>query len=104
LTEAATKKLADFTGNNAGAVLAVIIDNQIVSAPRIREAITSGDLQITGDFDLETLSNLGVVMRSGPLAAPLWADHRIERVDRRCAVYGAVLWPAWCDFGDCTRR
>jgi SecD/SecF fusion protein len=71
LTEAATKKLADFTGNNAGAVLAVIIDNQIVSAPRIREAITSGDLQITGDFDLETLSNLGVVMRSGPLAAPV---------------------------------
>jgi len=71
LTEEGTKDLADFTTKNTGSVLAVVIDNQIVSAPRIQEAITTGNLQITGDFDLETLSNLGVVLRSGPLAAPV---------------------------------
>lgn len=71
LTEAGNKKLADFSAKNIGSVLAVVIDNQIVSAPRIRGAITTGNLQISGDFDLETLSNLGVVLRSGPLAAPV---------------------------------
>lgn len=67
LTEAGTKDLADFTAKNKGSVLAVVIDNQIVSAPTIRDEISTGNLQISGDFDLETLSNLGVVLRSGPL-------------------------------------
>lgn len=67
LNEAGKKQLADFTAKNVGSVLAVVIDNQIVSAPTIREKIETGNLQITGDYDLETLSNLGVVLRSGPL-------------------------------------
>ncbi len=67
LTETGKKKLADFTKNNIGSAFAVVIDNQIVSAPTIREEIADGSLQITGDFDLETLSNLGVVLHSGPL-------------------------------------
>ncbi|WOC17234.1 protein translocase subunit SecD [Pseudochrobactrum sp. MP213Fo] len=69
LTEAGTKQLADFTAKNIGSVLAIVVDNQIVSAPTIRDRISTGNLQITGDFDLETLSNLGVVLRSGPLPA-----------------------------------
>lgn len=67
LNEAGKKQLADFTAKNIGSVLAVVIDNQIVSAPVIREKIATGNLQITGDYDLETLSNLGVVLRTGPL-------------------------------------
>lgn len=71
LTDEGKKKLADFTRNHIGSALAVVIDNQIVSAPTIREEIADGSLQISGDFDLETLSNLGVVLHSGPLPAEM---------------------------------
>lgn len=67
LTDSGKNKLAAFSAANIGSVLAVVIDNQVVSAPRIREAISAGSLQLTGDFDLETLSNLSIVLRSGPL-------------------------------------
>ena len=47
------------------------MDNKIVSAPQIREPILGGNGQISGNFTLESASDLALLLRSGSLPAPL---------------------------------
>lgn len=65
------KKFAYATKNNIGRRLAIVIDNQVVSAPTIRDAITAGSGQISGGFSVEEANNLAIVLRSGALPAPM---------------------------------
>jgi Preprotein translocase subunit SecD len=65
------KKFAYATKNNIGRRLAIIIDNQVVSAPVIQDAITTGNGQISGNFSVKEANNLAIVLRSGALPAPL---------------------------------
>ena len=65
------KRFAKATTNNVGKRLAIILDNKIVSAPQIREPILGGSGQISGDFDLQSASDLALLLRSGSLPAPL---------------------------------
>ena len=65
------KKFAYATKNNIGRRLAIIIDDEVVSAPVIRDAITSGNGQISGSFSVNEANNLAIVLRSGALPAPL---------------------------------
>jgi len=65
------KRFAKATTNNVGKQLAIILDNKIVSAPQIREPILGGNGQISGDFDLQSASDLALLLRSGSLPAPL---------------------------------
>lgn len=65
------KKFAYATKNNVGRRLAIVIDNEVVSAPVIRDAITSGSGQISGDFTVKEANNLAILLRSGALPAPL---------------------------------
>ena len=65
------KRFAKVTTKNIGKQLAIILDNKIVSAPQIREAILGGNGQISGDFDLQSASDLALLLRSGSLPAPL---------------------------------
>ncbi len=65
------KKFAYATKNNIGRRLAIIIDNKVVSAPVIRDAITTGNGQISGNFSVEEANNLAIVLRSGALPAPM---------------------------------
>ena len=65
------KKFAYATKNNIGKRLAIIIDDKVVSAPVVRDAITTGNGQISGSFSVEEANNLSIVLRSGALPAPM---------------------------------
>ena len=59
------------TGANVGKRLAIILDNNVYSAPVIQERIAGGRAQITGRFDMKEASDLAIVLRSGSLPAPV---------------------------------
>ena len=65
------KKFAYATKNNIGKRLAIIIDDKVVSAPVVRDAITTGNGQISGSFSVEEANNLSIILRSGALPAPM---------------------------------
>lgn len=67
LTAAGTKTWADFTSANVGNQTAFTLDSRVVSAPQIREAITGGRVQITGNFTAESARELAGVLGSGSL-------------------------------------
>ena len=66
-----TKKFAKATIDGVGKRLAIILDNKIISAPVIREAITGGNGQISGNFNFQSATDLALLLRSGALPAPL---------------------------------
>ena len=66
-----SKKFAYATKNNIGKRLAIIIDDKVVSAPVVRDAITTGNGQISGSFSVEEANNLSIILRSGALPAPM---------------------------------
>ncbi len=68
------KKFADITANNIGKRLAIVLDGKIQSAPRIREAIPSGEAVITGRFSIEQAQDLALVLRVGALPAPMYIE------------------------------
>jgi len=65
------KIFSDITGANVARRLAIILDNNIYSAPRINEKIPSGKAQITGRFTMEEARDLAIVLRAGALPAPV---------------------------------
>ena len=68
---AGAKKFAEVTAVNVGKRLAIVLDGKVQSAPRIREAIPSGEAVITGRFDVQTAQDLALVLRVGALPAPM---------------------------------
>ena len=62
---------ANVTATNVGKRLAIVLDGKVVSAPVIREAIPSGQAQISGNFTVEQANDLSVVLRAGALPAPV---------------------------------
>ena len=66
-----SKKFAKATSKNVGRRVAIILDNKIISAPVVREAILSGQGQISGDFTFQSATDLALMLRSGALPAPL---------------------------------
>ncbi len=66
-TSAGTKTWADFTTANIGTQTAFTLDTRVVSAPEIREAITGGRVEITGDFTADSARALVGVLKSGSL-------------------------------------
>ena len=71
LDRVGAKKFGRVTTDNVGKRLAIILDNKIVSAPSIREPILGGTGQISGNFTLQSASDLALLLRSGSLPAPL---------------------------------
>lgn len=65
------RKFAEVTSNHVGERLAIVLDNEVISAPNIQTAITGGSGVITGNFTLESANSLAVLLRSGALPAPL---------------------------------
>jgi len=68
------KKFAEITTNNIGRRLAIVLDGKVQSAPRIREAIPSGEAVITGRFTPEQAQDLAIVLRVGALPAPMYIE------------------------------
>jgi protein-export membrane protein SecD len=65
------RRFAETSRNNVGHRFAIVLDNQILSAPVIREAILGGSGQISGSFDAQSAGDLSVLLRAGALPAPL---------------------------------
>ncbi len=63
-------KFKDFTGKSIGRNLAIILDGNVVSAPRIESKI-SDEGQITGRFTMQEAEELSKVLRAGALPATL---------------------------------
>jgi preprotein translocase subunit SecD len=66
-----TRRFAHLTADNIGRPFAVVIDDQVMSAPVIREPITGGSGQISGNFTLEDANSIAMLLRSGTLPGRL---------------------------------
>jgi preprotein translocase subunit SecD len=61
----------EVTEQNVGKHLAIILDGNVYSAPRINERIPGGRAVITGQFTVEEARDLAIVLRAGALPAPV---------------------------------
>jgi preprotein translocase subunit SecD len=66
-----SRKFAQATSENVGQPFAIILDNKVISAPVIREPITGGSGQISGNFTVQQANELALLLRAGALPAPL---------------------------------
>lgn len=61
------EKFAVLTSMNVGRTIAILLDGEVLTAPRVNEAITGGKAVITGNKTLEEAHNLAILLRSGSL-------------------------------------
>ena len=66
-----SRRFADITRQNVGRPFAIVLDNEVLTAPVIREPITGGRGQISGSFTARSANDLAVLLRAGALPAPL---------------------------------
>ena len=71
LTDDGKTKFAEATAANVGKQIAIVYDNQVLSAPNVNEAITGGQAQITGMSGVEEAQNLASYIRIGSLSLEL---------------------------------
>ena len=81
--EEGTKAFADATSAMVGQQIAIIYDNEVVSAPTVREAITQGQCTIDGMAGYDEAENLAATIRIGALS--------VELMELRSNVVGAKL-------------
>ena len=65
------RKFSQATTENVGQRFAIVLDNEVISAPVIREPITQGSGQISGNFTVQSANDLAILLRAGALPAPL---------------------------------
>src|ERR1700761_4215009 len=65
------RKFSQATTENVGQPFAIVLDNEVISAPVIREPITQGSGQISGNFTVQAANDLAILLRAGALPAPL---------------------------------
>jgi preprotein translocase subunit SecD len=65
------RKFGDYTLENVGQPFAIVLDDEVISAPTIQSHIPGGSGIITGNFTVEESTNLAVLLRAGALPAEL---------------------------------
>src|SRR5215207_833770 len=65
------QRFGQATTENVGRPLAIVLDNEVISAPRILQPITGGSGQISGRFTVQQANDLAVLLRAGALPAKL---------------------------------
>ena len=65
------RRFGDYTADNIGNPFAIVLDNEVISAPVIQSHIPGGSGIITGRFTVEESTNLAVLLRAGALPAGL---------------------------------
>lgn len=68
---AGATRFAEITRQNVGNPFAIVLDNKVLSAPVIREPITGGSGQISGNFSADSATTLAAMLRAGALPAKL---------------------------------
>jgi preprotein translocase subunit SecD len=95
------RRWAQATTENVGRLFAIILDNEVISAPVIREPILGGSSQISGSFTVQSANDLSILLRAGALPAPLTIiEERVvgaglgqDSIEKgtRASYYGAAL-------------
>ena len=65
------KRFCKVSTDNVGKRFAIVLDEEIISAPVLREPICGGNGQISGGFDVQSANDLALLLRAGALPAPL---------------------------------
>jgi protein-export membrane protein SecD len=65
------RRFGDITRANVNHRFAIVLDGKVISAPVIREPITGGRGEISGNFTASSATDLAVLLRAGALPAPL---------------------------------
>ncbi|MEO9682306.1 MAG: protein translocase subunit SecD [Tateyamaria sp.] len=68
---AGARRFGDYTAENIGSPFAIVLDDEVVSAPVIQSHIPGGSGIITGNFGIEESTNLAILLRAGALPAEL---------------------------------
>lgn len=66
-----TKKFAVITQRNIGKIVSIVLDNQVVEAPVVQQAIVNGNAVITGSFTQDQAKTLSIELQAGSLPVPL---------------------------------
>lgn len=70
-TSSGAKKFADITKRNIGKIVAIVLDNMVIEAPRVNEPIYGGNAVITGSFNVEQAKTLQIQLNAGALPVSL---------------------------------
>lgn len=65
------KKFAELTKRNVGKPIAIVLDNQVISAPRVNQEISDGNAVISGSFDVDSAKKLALQLNAGALPVPV---------------------------------
>ncbi len=65
------RKFGEYTAANVGNPFAIVLDNEVISAPRINQVIPGGAGIITGNFTVESATQLAILLRAGALPAEI---------------------------------
>ncbi|MBD3679219.1 MAG: protein translocase subunit SecD [Rhodobacteraceae bacterium] len=65
------RKFGDYTAANIGAPFAIVLDDEVISAPTIRDHIPGGSGIISGSFGIQESTQLAVLLRAGALPAEM---------------------------------
>jgi preprotein translocase subunit SecD len=66
-----SQRFGDATTRGVGRQLAIVLDNEVISAPVVQTPITGGSGQISGQFSVEQVNSLSLLLRAGALPAKL---------------------------------
>ena len=69
--EEGAKIFEELTEKNIGKILAIYIDNALISAPTVQDKISGGKAQITGNFTMEEARTLARNLSAGALPVPI---------------------------------
>jgi preprotein translocase subunit SecD len=64
-------RFCEVTRENTGKPFAIVLDGEVISAPRINEPICGGSGQITGNYTVKEAHDFSLLLRAGALPAPL---------------------------------
>lgn len=70
-TSEGSKKFADITNRNVGKIVAIVLDDRVIEAPRVNTPILNGNAVITGGFTTEQAKDLSTQLNAGALPVPL---------------------------------
>ncbi len=71
MTSAGTKKFAEATKSNLHKIIAIYLDDKVISAPQVQSVITEGKAQISGNMTMQEAADLSTLIRAGALPVAL---------------------------------
>ncbi len=66
-----TPLFAAITSTNVNNRIAIVLDGKVISAPSVRQTISGGEGQISGDYTADEANDLALILKSGSLPVPI---------------------------------